>query len=93
MAQPMPPYMVTMTLLIDGALQYDYGDGSCLSCGGVVLAINDKAGKRHEACEVCGPVEYVALVNDAGYPVQGFFSTADFAAYCGHLPNLDDVPY
>jgi hypothetical protein len=38
-------------------------------------------------------VEYVALVNDAGDPLQGFFSTADFAAYCGHLPNLDDVPY
>lgn len=30
-SKSMPPYMVTMTLLIDGTLQPEYWEGSCLS--------------------------------------------------------------
>lgn len=85
--------MVTMTVLNDGTLQHDYGAGSCLSCGGTVLTLIATDGKRHEACACCGPVEYVALLNDAGDPLQGFFSTADFAAYVTQLSNPDDIPY
>ena len=73
----MSPTMVTMTLLIDGTLQRDYGDGSCFSCGGSVLSIVDKAGKLQEACFTCGPVEYVEVENDAGAPLQGFISCAE----------------
>lgn len=86
-SKSMPPYMVTMTLLIEGALQHEYWEGSCLSCGGVVLSIADKAGKLHDACEVCGPVVHLETENDAGAPLQGFLSRAELER-CTPVPGL-----
>lgn len=72
-----PPYMATFTLLIEGTVRHEYGDGSCLSCGGEVLSIADKVGKLHEACACCGLVEPAVFFTDTGAPVQGFLSLAE----------------
>lgn len=83
-----PAYMATFTLLIEGTVCHEYPEGSCLSCGGEVLSIADKAGKPHEACAHCGLVEYVVFHDDMGNPVQGFMSLAEIKA----LPVLEDDP-
>lgn len=75
-----PPYMLTMTLIIEGTVLHEYPYGSCLSCGDEVLSIADKQGLLHDACIHCGPVQRVTLTNDAGAPLQGFLSLAEFRA-------------
>lgn len=83
-----PAYMATFTLLIEGRVLHDYGDGTCLSCGGNVLAIADKQDEPHDACARCGLVEYVVFHDDMGNPVQGFMSLAEIKV----LPVLHDDP-
>lgn len=74
------PFMLTMTWIIEGTVLHEYPDGSCLSCGGEVLSIADKQGLLHDACVRCGPVQLVKLTNDAGAPLRGFLSLAEFRA-------------
>lgn len=83
-----PAYMATFTLLIEGTVCHEYPQGSCLSCGGEVLSIADKAGKLHEACERCGLVEPAVFFTDTGAPVQGFMSRAELKT----LSVLEDDP-
>ncbi|RTL28099.1 MAG: hypothetical protein EKK47_16725 [Burkholderiales bacterium] len=61
-----------MRLLPNGVVQHDYGPFSCLSCGGRVTATHDEIGREDARCARCGPVEYIAVGNDAGEPVDGF---------------------
>lgn len=74
------PFMLTMTLIIEGTVRHEYPHGSCLSCGGEVLSIADKQGLLHDACVRCGPVQLVKLTNDAGAPLRGFLSLVEFRA-------------
>ncbi len=84
-----PAYMATFTLLIEGTVCHEYAEGSCLSCGGEVLSIADKAGKLHEACARCGLVEPAVFFTDTGAPVQGFMSLVELK----QLPFLRDDPH
>lgn len=79
---------VTMSLLPDGTVLHDYGEGSCFSCGGTVLSVANEQGHLHETCATCGLVEHVVFETDDDRLLQGFMSVAEIKA----LPVLHDDP-
>lgn len=82
---------VEMRLLPNGTVLHDYGPFSCLSCGGRVTATHDDLGRESARCAHCGPVEYIAVENDAGELIDGFMTRDELRGLHLQRPTSDEA--